>query len=169
MTKQFTPKFQNAAAIEKAIASIHNRGKKLDQDIQDCGLSILSHIDKCGDVTVFWKLYEAMPRGSRRNALVDWACSFGKLAVNLDDATKKDKPFVYSKDKATNIEGAVEKPWFEFKPEKALDEEFDFASKLASLLRQAAEAEKRGTTIKGADVLAKLRAVSEPVAKAEEA
>lgn len=143
------------AAIDKAILSISNRGKKLDGDIQMCGLSILAHIEQHGDITLFTKLYHAMSAGSRRNALVDWACQFGKLAVNLD-ADKKERPFLYVKTKATDMTGAMEKPWYECKPEKALDEEFDFVSKLTSLLAQAKKARESGKPIKGAEQLDKI-------------
>lgn len=168
MTKQaFTPKFQNAAAIEKAIGSIQTRGKKLDNDIQQCGLSILVHIEKCGDITLFERLYAAMPTGSRRNALVEWATKYGKLAVNLDDKSKKDKPFLYAKANVTNIDGAIEEPWYKCKPEKPLDQEFDFASKLQALLRSAKAARDAGKPVKGADVLDRLLSLdAEPVTMA---
>jgi hypothetical protein len=148
----FVPKFANAAAIEKAIGSIHTRGKRLDDDIQTCGLSVLAHIEKCGDITLFVRLFEAMPKGSRRNALVEWATQCGKLSVNLDE-TKKDKPFLYAKDKTTDIVKAMEKPWFECKPEKAIEEEFDFASMLTSLILRAQKAEEAGKPVIGTEQL----------------
>lgn len=145
------------AAIDKAILSISNRGKKLDGDIQMCGLSILAHIEQHGDITLFTKLYMAMSAGSRRNALVEWACQFGKIDVNLG-ADKKERPFLYAKAKPTDIAGAMEKPWYDCKPEKALDEEFDFVSKLTSLLAQAKKARESGKPIKGLEQLDKIEA-----------
>lgn len=162
MNTAYTPKFANAAAIEKAIASIHTRGKKLDADIQQCGLSVLVHIDKCGDITLFERLYASMPTGMRRNALVEWATQFGKLVVNLDDSSKKAKPFLFSKTKATNIEGAIEKPWYDCKPEKPVDEEFDFAAALTSLLNRAKKAQAEGKVIKGAEQLNALLGAEAP-------
>lgn len=165
MTKQisFTPKFATAAAIEKAIGSIQSRGKKLDDDIQACGLSVLAHIEKCGDITLFERLFAAMPKGSRRNALVEWATKYGKLAVNLDES-KKDKPFLYAKGKGTNIEGAMAEPWFNCKPEKPVDEEFDFAAKLQALISHAMKARDAGKPIKGIEQLDRLLGLEAPKA-----
>lgn len=143
------------AAIDKAILSIGNRGKKLDADIQICGLSVLAHVEQHGDITLFTKLYMAMPAGSRRNAIVDWAVQFGKIDVNLN-ADKKERPFLFARGKRTDLEAAMAKPWYECKPEKALDEEFDFVAKLQSLLAQASKARESGKPIKGAEQLDKI-------------
>lgn len=151
-----TVKFTNSADIDKAIASIKSRGAKLDADIQTCALSILAHIDKHGDITKFTALFEAMPKGSRRNALVAWACEFGKLAVNLEPETKALKPFLFKRDAETNLASAAGKPWFDFKPEKPVDEEFDFASQLQRLLQKAQKAKDAGKPVKGLEMLEKV-------------
>jgi len=146
-----------AAAIDKAILSISNRGKKLDGDIQVCGLSVLAHIEQHGDISLFIKLYMAMSAGSRRNALVDWACQFGKLDVNLRE-DKKERPFLYAKGKTTNLVGAMEKPWYKCKPEKALADEFDFIGKIQGLLDAASKAAAAGTPIKGLEQYERFKA-----------
>ena len=149
-------KFTNSADIDKAIASIKSRGAKLDADIQACALSILAHIDKHGDITKFTALYDAMPKGSRRNALVAWACEFGKIAVNLEPETKKLKPFLFKRDAETDLAGAADKPWFKFKPEKPVSEEFDFAGSLQRLLQKAQKAKDAGQAVKGLDLFEKV-------------
>lgn len=147
-----------------AIESIGRRGAKLDADIQLAALSSINRIELHGDVGYLNRLYLAMPKGSRSSALVEWALAFGKVAANTDPATKKEQPFLFAKDKTTNLAGADAKPWFTFKPEKAPDEVFDLQAAIATLLRKASnKALKEGQT----DMLQKLKALhaSAPVPK----
>lgn len=67
------------ADIEKAILSIRNRGKRLDEDIQHVGLSCLYHIEQHGDITLLVSLFNALPASSRGNAFIEWAVSFGRV------------------------------------------------------------------------------------------
>lgn len=114
-----------------AIANIKVNGKSLDQQVQTVGLSVLQHIEAHGEVSLAIKLLAAMPKGGRANALVDWMTQCGKVSVNLDKLTKKQFPLVLDKAKTTNLELAAGKPWFKWKPEKALHVEFS-AEKLAA-------------------------------------
>ncbi len=120
------------AGIEAAIKSITNRGESLDKDIQYTGLSVLAHIAEHKEVSLFVKLYNALPKGSRTNALVAWALAFGQVAVNLDKASKKDRPFLFLADKITDLKGAADKPWFDFKKPKDVSDEFDFSAEVAA-------------------------------------
>ncbi len=159
-TKTALPKLiVGAADITKAIESIQRRGEKLDADIQHAGLSILSHIDQHGDVTLLCRLFAAMPKGSRRNALAEWAFAFGKVKPNLDSGSSKELPFLYDKEGTTNLEAAAEKPWYTFKPEKPVSEEFDFAGMLQSLIKKAETAKASGKTIKGGENLGTIAAL----------
>lgn len=74
-------KYMSAAEINKAIASIHTRGKKLDADIQTAGLSILNHANEHGDSTLADKLVLALPKGSRKLALTEWLLEIGRAHV----------------------------------------------------------------------------------------
>lgn len=158
MTKQLTIKLlDTVAAMDKAIVSIQKRGKKLDDDIQLVGLSALAHLDKCGDLGPLTRLFFAMPKGSRTNALMDWAQTFGKVTVNTGD-DRKEKPFCFSKTATTDMQGAADKPWYDCK--KPLDPalEFDFVAKLNALLKSAT---KEGVKLKEGqtDLIAKARAL----------
>ncbi len=107
---------EGTAAITKAIASIANRGKKLDNDIQLAGLSVLNHIQLHGDVTVANKLFDALPKGARRLALAEWFFAFGKLSANTDKASVKEGVhFVHDKSKSTALAGATEMPWYQMR------------------------------------------------------
>lgn len=155
MTAIKTALIVGTAEINKAIDSIVNRGKKLDDSIQLAGLSILAHTEQHGDITLMNRLLVAFPKGSRRNAFAEWALAHGKYQVNTG-ADKKEVPFLYCKEKVTKLEQAEAKAWTEFKPEQDLDQVFDFAKALAALLNKADKAKN----LEGAELLAKVRALA---------
>lgn len=142
-----------------AISNIKMNGKALDSAIQEVGLSVLQHCAANGEVSLAIKLYNALPRGSRRNALVAWFVEFGTIAVELDKKKAKTHPLVFNRLGVLDVEGAAEKPWYECKKERALADEFDFTSRLNALLKQAEKAAESGKTIKGADTLQTLNTV----------
>lgn len=123
-------------AINQAIDSIARRGKKLDEDIQHVGLSVIQHADTHGDITLINRLYLAMPRGSRRSALTHWLLAFAKVSANTGE-DKKEKPFIFNRMKETDMVGAVEMPWYNCKPDAAPDEVFDLDKALTALLKRA--------------------------------
>lgn len=152
--------FMSKEQIEKAIASIAQRGVKLDRDVQVAGLSILNHVNLHGDITLANKLFNSMSRGMRRNSLGIWLTMFGKLTINLDPATKKDMPLAYDKARKTDLEGAAKTMWFDVKKEPDLDVEFDVQGALEKVL---AKAQKDGTKVKDPEMLAKLATLLHPV------
>ncbi len=155
-TKTAKALLTGAPAIQAAIKSITNRGAKLDADIQHCALSVLAHVDKHGNVTLINELYLGMPKGSRKAALAEWLMAFGKCKAN-EGADKKAVPFLYDGSKKTDLVLAAEKPWFEFKLDKAPDEVFDFAKALQALLNKAGKANQ--DTLVGGDLLAQVKAL----------
>lgn len=62
-----------ASKLGTAITSIANRGKRLDDDVHKAGVSCLYHAREHGDITLFARLVEALPRGTRRLAFIQWA------------------------------------------------------------------------------------------------
>src|ERR1051326_6760687 len=125
------------AELAKLIASIATRGKKLDLDIQQAGVSALSHLSKHGDIGFCNKLYLAMPKGARHNALTSWLLTYGSIEANTDTATKAAAPFKYAKEKATDIEGAKADMWFDHKPSPQPDEVFDLAKAVQQVIKKA--------------------------------
>lgn len=145
--------YMNAAEINNAIASIANRGKKLDADIQDTGLSIINHADAHGDSTLADKLVKALPKGARKLALVEWLLAFAKLRL-LDKASPLDATriaagavFAYDRTKRTDLEGAAQKPWFNFKPEAPVLTAFDAQRAVQGVLAQLTKAVTGGLEI----------------------
>lgn len=122
--------------IEKNIASIGRRGALLDKDIQATGLAVLAHIEDHREVSLFKKLFDAMPKGSRRNALVAWAIGYGQVAVNQDKLTKVAQPFLFDKNKEPDLEAAAGKAWFDFKKEKEPAEAFNFGTELEAFQKK---------------------------------
>lgn len=148
-------KSMTKAEIEKAITSVANRGKKLDDDIQLAGLNILAHVDTHGEVSLANKLYHALPKGSRRNALVEWFLMYGKITINTDKESAKEFPLVFRKDGSTDTDAASAMPWYNCKPEKSVQEEFDFSKNLTSLINHIKRATDKGMPIKGNEELVK--------------
>lgn len=114
--------------IKQVNASIQNikiNGKALDQAIQDTALSVLHHVNENREVSLANKLFNAMPAGSRRNALAQWFFTFGMIAVNTDKASKKERPFIFDKEGITQIEEAEKIMWNTMLKEKSVSEAFD--------------------------------------------
>jgi hypothetical protein len=155
--------FTTTATIVQAIEDIRATGKKLDNMIQVAACSVINHIEQHGDITLLNTLVEAMPKGSRVNALRDFLGTFAK--VTYDEATKS---FAYDKAKKTDLEGAQNIMWTEFAPEKPYVA-FDLQALLASVLKKA-DAALSDDGRKGevdCELLAKLRGVVEPLEAAE--
>ena len=145
--------FMSAAEINKAIASITVRGKKLDADIQACGLSVLNHATAHGDTTLADKLVNALPKGARKLALVEWMLAFGQIA-KLDGTNAADKQRIYAgsffkldRAKVLNIEGATKLPWYDCKPEKPVLEAFDAQAAVGQVLAKLTKASASGLAI----------------------
>lgn len=142
-------KILNVKQTNAAIATLKITGKALDQGIQEVGLSVLYHVGENREVSLAIKLLNAMPKGGRRNALVEWFILFGMIAVNTDKATAKERPLVFDRDRTTNLEGAAAKPWYTCRPERPAAEVFDVEAKLRQLLKQLETAKAKGMTVKG--------------------
>lgn len=154
-----TPKpivlFESTADIKKAISSIELKGKRLDADIQKAGVSCLAHISKHGDTTLLDSLVHAMPKGSRKSALVEWAVAVGQVRTldkaNPDDmmAIESGRLFKLDRTKAFTVEEAMSKLWYDFKPEKDLLTVFDVQAAVQTLIKRYSNATRDGAEIKG--------------------
>ena len=147
--------FTKTSDIVSAIEDIRSTGKKLDNMIQIAACSVIQHVGKHGDITLVNTLVEAMPQGSRVNALRDFIGTFSK--AEYDEATKA---FKFNKEKKTDLVGAQAIMWTEFKPEQAYVA-FDLQKLLASVLKKADAALKDAPQEVDLELLAKLRTVTE--------
>lgn len=123
--------FTTKATLVAAIEDIRVTGKKLDSMIWVAAVSVIAHIEKHGDITLAQTLVDAMPKGSRVNALLAYLEEFGKLS--WDAAEKK---LAYAKTKTSNVEGAMAISWVEFKPEPPY-QAMTLESAVAALIKKA--------------------------------
>lgn len=144
---------QGTAALDKAIASIKNRGAKLDNDIQNVGLSVMAHTAAHGDTSVMDRLVNAMPKSARKLALIEWMLAFGcARLLKKEDAEealrmKEGAVFKFDKTRKLNLEGAQAKKWHEFKPEAAVATAFDAQAAVSNLLARMRSAAAKGMTV----------------------
>ena len=137
----------NIKELSSKIKLIRTNGARLDALIQEVAVGCIEHAAEHGDVRPANQLWEAMPNGSRRNALGMYLVEYGAMRVN----TGKDKDqarFKFQKDFETDITKARAVMWHNFKPEKDLAEEFNLSSKLQSLLKAYNKALSDGQAIK---------------------
>ena len=133
--------------LSSKIKLIKTNGAKLDALIQEAALGCIEHAAEHGDVRPANQLWEAMPNGSRRNALGMYLVEYGAIRIN----TGKDKEqarFKFQKDFETDVTAARAVMWYSFKPEKDLAEEFNLSGKLQSLLKAYNKALSDGQAIK---------------------
>lgn len=130
------------AEINKAIDGIAKSGAKLDKAIQDTGVAVLEHFAEHKDTGLVNRLYLALPKGARKAALAAWLLKFCAVVPNTDTKTKGEQPFVYAKDKTTDALAAAQSPWYDYKPEKAVDEMFDLQKAVRGLLTKLAKSAK---------------------------
>lgn len=141
---------KGAALIAKAILSISNRGAKLDGDIHLAGVSVLAHVTEHGDTTLADKLVQAMPKGSRKLALVEWMLAHGQVSV-LDAKAAKETGRVFAIDRAKTYDeaGAIATSWVEFRKEPEVSTAFDAGAAVAAVMKRLTAASKGGKAIEG--------------------
>lgn len=142
---------KTAAEVNKAIASIANRGAKLDADIHKVGVSVLSHASEHGDTTLADKLVHAMPKGGRKLALVEWLLAFGQLA-KLDPKADKDaiaagRLFKLDRARKLQLDEAIATSWTEFKKEADPLIAFDAQAAVKSVLSRLTKAAEKGALV----------------------
>ena len=142
---------KTAADINKAIASIATRGAKLDGDIHRAGVSVLAHASEHGDPSLADKLVNAMPKGSRKLALVEWMLAHGQLA-KLDPKADKEaiasgRVFKLDRTRTLDLQGAIETSWVEFKKEAPIHTAFDAQAAVHAVLARLQAASSKGLNI----------------------
>lgn len=145
------------AALAKAIKSIAVRGQKLDHDIHVAGVSCLQHIADHSNTTLLNNLVNALPKGARKHAFVEWVLQYGSVRT-LDrtneadqDKIAKGQVFALDRSKQFDLEGAIANAWYNFKPEADLLTAFDAAKMVAAMMRKYNNAVKQGAKIEGGD------------------
>lgn len=156
------------AALAKAIKSIAVRGQKLDHDIHVAGVSCLQHIADHSNTTLLNDLVNALPKGARKHAFVEWALAYGSVRTldrtNEADADKiaKGQVFALDRTKQFDLDGAMQNAWFNFKPEADLLTAFDVHKAVSQLVKRVTKATKEGADLQGVqDALKQLKALEQ--------
>ncbi len=156
----------DVAVINKAIASIAKRGKQLDKDIHIAGVSCINHASVHGDTTLLDKLVQALPKGARKNAFVEWTLAYAQVRLlNPQDKNeaariKAGALFKLDRDRTLDIDGAMATSWVEFKPEPDVLTVFDLQGAVAQLVKKYNSANQKHIDIKGmAEAKAELQAL----------
>jgi hypothetical protein len=147
--------------LDAAIAKFAKTGKAWADQGHKLAVATLEHLVKShGDIGPINRLYLAMPAGSKSTALVSWFLAYGAVVANEDKDTKKEKPFVFAKDKTTKVTEGRSDPWYNHKPEPAPDMVFDVQVALAAILKKAKAMRERGGEVKNNDLLLEIEAIA---------
>jgi hypothetical protein len=132
---------KDGASLNKLIVSIGTQGKKIDDMIQIAGVSALDHLAAHGDVGFVNRLYLGVSKGVRKAALTSWLLAHGSLVANTE-GNKKEMPFKFTKDKATNVAAALAEPWVSHKPDAEPDAVYDLQTAIKAIIKKAASAKE---------------------------
>lgn len=151
------------ALVEKLILGIKARGAKLDIDIHSAGCASLNHAAMHNDPTLLNRLVLALPKATRRNALVAWALKHGNVALN-DGANRDEFPLVFAKDKTANIDAALAEPFWALRNVREGGNEWlytDYITNVMKTLARVAADPKNKESAKAKAALDSLTAVNE--------
>lgn len=147
--------------LNSAIDAFAKSGQKWADQGHKLAIATLEHlIASHGDIGPVNRLYLAMPAGSKSSALVSWFLTYGAVVANTEKDTKKEKPFIFAKDKTTDVVGGAKDPWYNHKPEPDADAVFDVQKALAAILSRAAKMSKAGKTVVHGELLREIEAIA---------
>lgn len=150
--------------LNVAINSVVKAGAKFGAQFHTVAYSCLALIETSGDVRSLQRLHDMIGGRVTKAALVSWAKAYGKVKVNTDEETGVVK-FAYAKAAKGDLEGAALCAPLDFKPDAAGNDaagnkaEFDFAAKLAALLKAAEKAGAHLQHIKAYQLVVEAEAV----------
>lgn len=134
--------------IQKRITSIRNRGAKMDRDIHETAVLCLTHASEHGDITLLSKLAEAMPKSTRRKALIAWAVAHAPITFS-----EKQEQFKLKKKRNESdwhIEEADAVPFWDYTKEKK-PAQYDLSKAVNGLVRTIRKANEQGNLKAGRD------------------
>jgi hypothetical protein len=130
--------------IDRNIKAVKRNGVAWNNLVHTTAVAILSHAQEHGDCTRALALVEAMPKSTKRAALIEWFAEYSPIGMNV----KERKVRFHKPDaKAYNpfdVEKATDNPWFDresAKKEDLPDTTLEEAHK--KLFKLAASFEKR--------------------------
>ena len=133
---------RDAGKLRTKIDTIARTGRKLDESIHSAAVSALFHAKEHNDITLFNRLCEAMPRGSRVEGLIFWASSHAPVSKVSGQTMVKLKKKRTEAD--YSLEAAAQVPFYEYKSEKT-HAQMTLEKMLGSLVRAADKFEDDAT------------------------
>lgn len=129
--------------VENKIKTVATKGASFDALVQEVALAVIFHVNDKREASLANKLYAALPKGTRRNALVKWFMTFGEIKLN-QGADRKDIPLLFKKKGEYKPEEATETMWNDMTVEKSPAEEFNPAKLATQLLNKLNKAVQEG-------------------------
>lgn len=123
------------SVLTKEIATIGRAGIKLTKMIQDAAVQAIGYSLVHGDITIGQRLFEACPKGVRRNSLVAFLEKFGAFQWDA-----KNKRLAHRKN-STEFTEAYEQdlmatPWDDAKPEPEIVSVFDVTKEFDKFIKR---------------------------------
>lgn len=133
----------NEKKIDAAIAAVKASGAAFNSLVHDTAVAILEHAQKTGDCTRALALVEAMPKSTKRGAVIGWFADYSPIGMNVKERkvrfhkpeAKAYRPFDVKKAKAN--------PWFERDevkkedlPDTTLEQAHKYVFQLAAKLQK---------------------------------
>jgi hypothetical protein len=150
----------SASALNAAIDKWGHDGKQWLIQGQKLAMAALQHIVDSGDDGFMNRLFLAMPKGTKTSAMAQWILGNSHLRANDDEGTKKTRPFVKDAEKKNNLETAAKKPWYEYAPEPAVEEVYDFQKALLAFLKSAKGKQSKAKQVVNVDLMAQVEALA---------
>lgn len=143
---------KSASALLRMIVSIGKASKALEKRIHEAGIGCLQHAEIYGDCTPMQKLYQALPKSQRREALLDWVHANSPIRIRQEGEKvgmlkADDKSFTPFNLEAANAvpywekDERAMKPMGSIDPEKLIQQAID---RLQKRMDDEAEAKKTG-------------------------
>lgn len=129
--------FGSVKELDKAIASVIDASKGLQDNIQAVAVGIMVHAWKHGDFTRAQTLVDGLGQGVRRAALVEW---FHGCGLKVDEQEQRFSGFNKAK-MEDKFEKMKSTPWYTMKPERPFTG-FDMKAELERLIKKAERAMK---------------------------
>lgn len=142
--------------FEQKLVSISKNANKLQQDIHDCAMFALEHLNRHNNMEPTIKLIAALPKGQRVETLKAWFVKFGKVQLNEGKLDYKNKAI---EDQQAMLDNADLKPYWELIKEQQAERQIK-ALELDDLIFNAAravfKAEAEGREVKNEEKLVAL-------------
>lgn len=133
--------------IDRNIALVRTSGNAFNALVQSTIIAVLLHAQATGDCTRALALVNAMPKSTKRGAVINTFADFSPIGMNLSkgnvgfhkEGSKLYKPF--------DIKGAIANPWFERDevkkedlPDTTLEQAHKYVFQLAAKLQKRVDA-----------------------------